>query len=1582
MSLPTAPTGLTATANANDTVSLSWSANPANQKVTAYNVYREAYGSTAATLIATVSGTSYTDAASALTPGSRWTYYLEAVNAAGTSPPSATVSVTIPLPLPSAPTGLTATANANDTVSLSRTANPAGQQVSAYTVYREPYGSSSATPLATVSGTSYTDAGGALTPGSQWTYSVEAVNATGASPPSAPVSVTIPKGQILLPPAAPSGLAATANSNDTVSLSWTANAASDAVIEYRIYRTPAIWFMPKSVAAVAGTSYTDASGELLPNTQWYYFIVAVNAAGISPPSASVGVTIPQPLSAPTAPSGLTATANSNDTVSLSWTANPASQQVTGYNVYREQAGSTAATLLATVAGTSYTDSSSVLTAGSSWAYYLEAVNAAGTSPPSSTATVTMPAAGTGTQITTVRIANTGATPVAAPLYTFATPFPPGAIPATSMVQLRKSDGTTVVSTQQDQESTWLQDGSWKTVAISAAIPDTFGADTFTFSSYNSSTGLVTLTLANPSTNHLVSGAAVISGLPDPFDGVQTITVSGSSVTYTVATGLTAPAAGAAGTIGQLFTYQIWSVSGSPSRTANVTLAQLTANTDIKFLFTGYDLGADTFEVSVNDIVAHGTQWPWTAPQVTTTGTITNGSTTLTVASATGIQVGQVILASQGLAPNTYVTAVSGTSVTMSQQAYASASNINIGFLNPPMQGWEVIRSGPVCTEWRFWSVFKRVSDGAFHYWLRGVIFVRAWGATGPFEIGGYWGIFNAFGPNLGGSVGASATKINKYAFTARLQNGNTVLANWGGPGDFRATTVAQTAINTANNTVALTAAQAQALLGVGYFQYENHPAMGVPVVLSSSGTMPGGLSAGTPYWITSTNPPAISFCPTRLDAEQATNIIAITSQGSGTLSITPVSAAFPWVPTLALDQDGGRVWYAGSSGMTKPTLLVAHDFTYLTTRSRFLPPYLTNLTVDSTVSPPALLPFSQGALYFPSNIGGTGESEQDDRIGYLTWHSACALYRPFDLNLHRLNVGVALSYFEYSMIAINDYTTTLPVVNVTYYPNYGIPVGPQARWGYNGYSGWTMWSNATIDNPAWIDNGGAHNPCPAMLPYLHSGDFLYYELLALQCNLRMMGSYYGEITAGNVTCYKAWSVMNGGQGGTASSSWYTTPDWDIGDGAQVRGIAWLMRIHGVMMHFMPANRPEAPYLRDQTYGIASIPNQLVQYIPSSIGALGVYGGLNNASTPGAYYGFNFFQHYMMFLCWAMEAWKGEYPQLVNFVTNYLSRVVVGFGNEAWGGSPQGCIFGMNLYEPVAADPNGNYVSSWDQLLNWTSTYSFQMLNFTDLCSITQGGTTITLVNGIAHLYNIGVAPGWFVQTINFNDFPEYTIVTAQSGNQLTTGPAPGTSGNAQAAATRGVYTATTSAASAAGTTTLTFSSSSFPSGVVVGMGVQDVTNPTAIPIGGGGNSYLPYYVTAITSSGGTTTVTLSRPIGIQNGGSVAAGDTIRFGTVVTVSSLPIPWPGIATLISQSGLKDMICLDGGAEYVNQDSYICMVTSGLGVASVLYNLNGSPALANAVNIYNEIRRRQYLGTYNPPLSFANGPKWAIGPIGATQ
>jgi hypothetical protein len=93
-------------------------------------------------------------------------------------------------------------------------------------------------------------------------------------------------------PNAPQGFAATVK-GATVALSWTANPQSDGIVEYRVYRTPAAWFVPETAAVVVGTSCTDSSGELLPSTEWYYFAVAVNASGISQPSAPALVTIPQ-----------------------------------------------------------------------------------------------------------------------------------------------------------------------------------------------------------------------------------------------------------------------------------------------------------------------------------------------------------------------------------------------------------------------------------------------------------------------------------------------------------------------------------------------------------------------------------------------------------------------------------------------------------------------------------------------------------------------------------------------------------------------------------------------------------------------------------------------------------------------------------------------------------------------------------------------------------------------------------------------------------------------------------------------------------------------------------------------------------------------------------------------------------------------------------------------------------------------------------------------------------------------------------------------------------------------------------------
>jgi hypothetical protein len=1133
-------------------------------------------------------------------------------------------------------------------------------------------------------------------------------------------------------PNAPQGLAATVF-GATVTLSWTANPQGDGVIEYLIFRTPAVYFMPELIAATTGTAYTDSSGELLPNTQWYYFVVAVNMAGISPAAATASVAIPLPL--PGAPTGLVATANGNDTVSLSWNANPVSQDVTGYNVYREASGSSSATLLTTVAGTSYTDTDSALTAGSSWAYYLEAVNATGISPASAPASVTIPQSAGGTLIATVAVNNYGTVPVANPQMSFAQPFAPGDVPSGNFIQLRKSDGVTVIPSQQDQESTWLQDNSWKAVAISSVSPDTFAA-------------------------------------------------------------------------GETITYQLWSMPGGPNRTPNVTLAQLVANSDIKLLFTGYDLGTDTWEVSVNDIVANGTNWPW----------------------------GQ-----------------------------------------NPMRGWEVIRSGPLCTEWRFWSVLRRVSDGAWHPWIRGVLFVRAWGAAGPYEIGGYWCMPNIFGPNPGSQapggtistsnaadlllvgyrfatqtaptagsgwtqvsgannqlleylnvtatqsnltppigvgnngqnggigdaikggavdtnknatahamstttrvtlpgistngpnriivvfaysnggavtgvsaagltftqraqysiqgsgtteyssewyavapsqlngvaitvtsnasgpypytgadaiaisgadvsnppssifdanpslpanlVGAGSGPESHYAFTATLQDGNTVLMYYGGPNDYRtaatsgANAVPLNSSTVSGNQIALTQAQHVALVGANSWvcnspaganaSANNNGSAALPVVLSASagGSLPGGLNAGQVYWMgTNGNNFSVYFCTSLVGASVngSGSAVSLSGTGSGNLTITPVSQCYPIMAQAVLGQDCRRIWRNGVA----PTLLVEHDFTYLTTKARVIPPFIPGITVDSGAAPSVTPQFSQCALYYPGELGGTGDSFNDDRIGWLTHHQACELYRPFDNSLHQLNLAIAASWIEYGYWALNETVAAYPIVNVTNYPNMGAPVGPNSR-----FIGFVQGAITVQISDSYIgDITGSHQPCPMILPYLKTGDFLWYEAMAMFSSSRMLNSYYGEVTVGSVTAYKPWSYVAGPistPNNQGSAGFYydgNEPD----DGIQVRGLGWIMRYFGTTVHFMPQSRPEAQYFRDQLHDYIAImdENTALNFTTS---ALGLLESSNSPSNPHIPYIVAPFMHDYCYLSWAMEAWKGEYSAALHFITNFFSR---------------------------------------------------------------------------------------------------------------------------------------------------------------------------------------------------------------------------------------------------------------------------------------------------------------------------------------
>lgn len=97
--------------------------------------------------------------------------------------------------------------------------------------------------------------------------------------------------------------------------------------------------------------------------------------------------------APTAPTGLSATGGAGQ-VALAWTANPATDNVTSYRVFRAPGSGApfgSATLLATIAGLDYADSG--LGPATSWTYFLEAANAIGPSAPSAGVSATTSTAG-------------------------------------------------------------------------------------------------------------------------------------------------------------------------------------------------------------------------------------------------------------------------------------------------------------------------------------------------------------------------------------------------------------------------------------------------------------------------------------------------------------------------------------------------------------------------------------------------------------------------------------------------------------------------------------------------------------------------------------------------------------------------------------------------------------------------------------------------------------------------------------------------------------------------------------------------------------------------------------------------------------------------------------------------------------------------------------------------------------------------------------------------------------------------------------------------------------------------------------
>jgi len=198
--VPSAPTGLTATASSSSAIGLSWSAvtAPANCTISSYKVY----GSTASgftpsssNLLGSPTGTTFSS--TGLAASTTYYYVVEAVDADGNSAASSQASAETAAAscsaVPSAPTGLTATASSSSVIGLSWTAvtPPANCTVSTYKLYGSTtsgFTPSSSNLLTSTTGTSYSNTG--LTASTTYYYVVEAVDADGTSTASTQQSAT------------------------------------------------------------------------------------------------------------------------------------------------------------------------------------------------------------------------------------------------------------------------------------------------------------------------------------------------------------------------------------------------------------------------------------------------------------------------------------------------------------------------------------------------------------------------------------------------------------------------------------------------------------------------------------------------------------------------------------------------------------------------------------------------------------------------------------------------------------------------------------------------------------------------------------------------------------------------------------------------------------------------------------------------------------------------------------------------------------------------------------------------------------------------------------------------------------------------------------------------------------------------------------------------------------------------------------------------------------------------------------------------------------------------------------------------
>jgi alpha-tubulin suppressor-like RCC1 family protein len=376
---PAAPSGLGAAATSSSTVTVSWTDKANNES--SYLVYRY-NGSGWGSPIATLSANATTYADTGLQPSTTYYYWVCAQNSVGSGCPGGFATVTTQAGVataPAAPSGLSAVATSSSSVTVNWVDNANNE--TGYLVYRYN-GAGWGSPIATLGAntTTYTNTG--LQPSTIYYYWVCAQNSVGSSCPSGFATVTTQAG-VATAPAAPSGLSAVATSSSSVTVNWVDNANNET--GYLVYRyNGSGWGAPIATLGANTTSYADTG--LLPSTAYFYWVCSQNSLGSGCPSGFATVTTQASVAtAPAAPSGLSAVANSSSSITINWIDNANNE--TSYLVYRYN-GSGWGAPIATLGANTAAYSDTGLQPSTTYFYWVCAQNSIGSGCPGGFATVT------------------------------------------------------------------------------------------------------------------------------------------------------------------------------------------------------------------------------------------------------------------------------------------------------------------------------------------------------------------------------------------------------------------------------------------------------------------------------------------------------------------------------------------------------------------------------------------------------------------------------------------------------------------------------------------------------------------------------------------------------------------------------------------------------------------------------------------------------------------------------------------------------------------------------------------------------------------------------------------------------------------------------------------------------------------------------------------------------------------------------------------------------------------------------------------------------------------------------------------